>query len=100
MIPCENRNYPYVDIAMAQNIHRITTISKKPRYIKKFIVWVPHELIVNHLLNQIFICNSLLKRNDIKVLGRESLGFANGRKVKILNDNDNCLVELIWNCLL
>lgn len=53
---------------MAQNIHRLRKIS-----IMEFVDWVPHELMVNNFLNQISICDSLLKRNEIEVLGRKSL---------------------------
>ena len=38
----------------------------KTGYQKKLDSWVPHELTVKNLMNRVFICESLLKRNEIK----------------------------------
>lgn len=104
---------------MVQNIHRqtihlmsafsLTTFSKKNWIHKKFVDWVPHELIVKNLLNQVSICfrKEIISGKEKWIICNECVytimdESSKGRKTKIFttNDNDICLVELIWNCLI
>ena len=56
------------DIAMELNIHHKTVLnhSHKTGYQKKLDTWVSHELTVKNLMDRVFICESLLKRNEIE----------------------------------
>ena len=56
------------DIATEVNIDHKTVLSHlhKTGYQKKLDTWVPHELTVKNLMDQVSICESLLKRNEIE----------------------------------
>ena len=38
----------------------------KTGYQKKLDTWIPHKLTVKNLMDRVFICESLLKRNEIE----------------------------------
>ena len=56
------------DIATELNIDHKTVLNylHKTGYQKKLDTWVPHELSVINLMDRVFICESLLKRNEIE----------------------------------
>ena len=58
------------NIAYELNIHHQTVLNhlQKAGFKKKLDVWMPHELSVKNQMNQLNICNTLLKRNEIEPL--------------------------------
>ena len=56
------------DIATKLNIDHTTVLNHlhKTGYQKKFDIWVPHELTAKNLMDQVSICEWLLKRNEIE----------------------------------
>lgn len=62
-----DRHVTVREIAENLNVSH-TTIENHLKYlglVKKFDIWVPHELKEIHLTQQINICKMLLKRNEI-----------------------------------
>ncbi|XP_032684750.1 histone-lysine N-methyltransferase SETMAR-like, partial [Odontomachus brunneus] len=58
-----------VEIARKLGIDHKTVLNHlhKAGYKKKLDVWVPHVLNVKNMMDQINICNALLKRNEIEL---------------------------------
>ncbi|XP_061722930.1 histone-lysine N-methyltransferase SETMAR-like [Cydia pomonella] len=56
------------DIAVKLNVDHKTVLNHlhKLGYQKKLDTWVPHELTLKNLMDRVSICESLLKRNEIK----------------------------------
>ena len=56
------------DIAYELNIHHQTVLNhlQKAEFKKKLDVWVPHEFSVKNKMDQLEICDTLLKRNEIE----------------------------------
>jgi len=61
----ENRHVSSYDIAKELNIDHKTIKGhlRKAGYTKKLNIWVSHDLILKNLIDQISICELLLKRN-------------------------------------
>lgn len=64
----ENRHASSYDIAKELNIDQKTVLRHlhTAGYTKKLDVWIPHDLTLKNLINQISICKSLLKRKEIE----------------------------------
>jgi len=62
------RDVSTVEIARELSIDHKTVLNHlhKVGYKKKLDVWVPHELSVRNMMDRINICDTLLKRNEIK----------------------------------
>ena len=63
------RDVSTVEIARELSIDHKTVLNHlhKVGYKKKLDVWVPHELSVRNMMDQINICDMLLKRNEIEL---------------------------------
>ena len=63
-----NRHISSRDITTELNIDHKTVLKHlhKTGYQKKLDTWVPHELTVKNLMDRVFICESLLKPNDVE----------------------------------
>ena len=57
-----------MEIARELDIDHKTVLNHlhKAGYKKNLDVWVPHELSVKNMMDRINICDTLLKRNEIK----------------------------------
>ncbi|XP_015189019.1 PREDICTED: histone-lysine N-methyltransferase SETMAR-like [Polistes dominula] len=64
----QDRHISSHDIGKELNIDHKTVLNhlEKAGYKKKLDVWVPYNLTVKNLMDRIFICESLLKRNEIE----------------------------------
>ncbi|XP_043502667.1 histone-lysine N-methyltransferase SETMAR-like isoform X1 [Polistes fuscatus] len=64
----QDRHISSHDIGKELNIDHKTVLNhlEKAGYKKKLDVWVPYNLTIKNLMDRIFICESLLKRNEIE----------------------------------
>jgi len=56
----------------------VLKILEKAGYKKKLDVWVPYDLTAKNLMDRIFICESLLKQNEIEFLNDLLQAMKNG----------------------